>query len=71
MTLPEVKEAIEKGVLVGTSSVSVKGGFCLYSTGHLVKMVKVRGKKEKECLFRDTFGEVEVVRPASQFSFAN
>jgi len=66
----EAQEAVKNHILVGTSNVQAKGGFCLYLTGHLIKMVKVKGKKEKDFVFQDTFGEAEVIRSASAFSLA-
>ena len=71
MTLSEAKGAVKNHILVGTNNVQSKGGFCLFSTGYLVKMVKVKGKKEKEFLFKDGLGEIEIIRPVSAFNFAN
>lgn len=72
MLVEEAKMAVKTKALVGTSNIQVRGGICLYSTGYLVEMVKVkvRGKKEEHFRFRDRWGEVEVIRPASEFSFA-
>jgi hypothetical protein len=71
VTTVEAKEAVKNHILVGTNNIQSEGRFCLFSTGHLVKMVKVKGKKEKEFLFVDRPGEIKITRPASAFSFAN
>ncbi|PIR02258.1 MAG: hypothetical protein CO031_00780 [Candidatus Nealsonbacteria bacterium CG_4_9_14_0_2_um_filter_37_38] len=65
----EAERAMREKLLVGTGNVPAKGGNCLYTTGYLLKMVKVRGKKEKEFFFRDRWGEVGAIRPASAFTF--
>jgi len=62
MTDTEAKEAIKKKTLIGISNVPARSGFCLFSTGYLV------GKKGKNFLFLDRWGEVEVVRSASAFN---
>ena len=66
MTIPEAKDAVKNHIPVGTNNIQGKGGFCLYLTGYLMKMVKVKGKKE--FLFQDRFGETEIIRSASMFN---
>lgn len=71
MTVLEAKEAMKNHILVGTSNVQSKGGFCLFLTGYLVKTAKVKDKKEEHFRFRDRWGEIEVTRPASMFIFTH
>ena len=63
----EAGMAIKSRALVGTSNVQGRGGFCLFATGYLKKEIKTKGKKE--FLFQDRGKEIEVVRPASVFTF--
>ena len=62
MTDTEAKEAVKKKTLVGTTNVPTRGGICLFSTGYLV------GRKGKKFFFRDTWGELKVLRTASVFN---
>lgn len=63
MEIEEARMAVKTHALVGTSNVEN----CLFSTGHLVKEIKFRGKKQ--FVFRDRWGKITVTRPASQFIF--
>lgn len=71
MTDLEAEMAVKSQVLVGTNNVAGKAGLCLFSTGHLIREVKVKGSGQKQFLFRDYWGEIEVVRPASAFYFVD
>ena len=67
MTDVEAEMAVKARASVGTSNVATKGGFCSFSTGRLIKRVKVKGSKLKQYLFKDRWREAEVIRPASAF----
>lgn len=67
MTNEEAEMAVKTQTLVGTNNVAGKAGFCLFSTGYLKREIKTKGKKE--FLFQDRWKEIEVVRPASVFTF--
>jgi len=69
MTDEEARMALKNNALVGTSNVSGKRGFCLFSTGYLKEEIKVRGRERKDFLFVDKWKETVVVRPASAFMF--
>ena len=69
MTDEEAQMAVKTQALIGTANLAGKGGFCLFSTGHLREEVKVKGSKQKQFLFRDRSGEAEVTRPAAAFTF--
>jgi len=69
MTDAEAEMAIKSQALVGTNNLTSRGGMCLFSTGYLIRKVKVKGSKQKQFLFRDRWGEIEVTRLASAFTF--
>ena len=69
MTDAEAEMAVKAQASVGTSNVATRGSLCIFSSGRLLKRVKVKGSKLKQYLFKDRHGEAEVIRPASEFMF--
>lgn len=67
MTDEQAQMALKSRALVGTGDIAIRGGSCLFSTGQLIKRVKVKGSKLRHFLFRDRWGEIKLTRPASSF----
>lgn len=72
MNIEQARAALKNQILVGTSNIHHRGGELLYATGYL----KAERKRffffgTGVFLFRDKWGENEVVQLASKFKFAS